>query len=463
MNNIYKNTELFVFLLVLISLIFAPIFNAGNQPMPLMVLEIIGLLILALLVIDASSKKKIPRYLLFLSCIVLIIPWLYLVPITESLWSGLPGRFLYQETFELFNIEGQYYHLSLIPWETLNSALAIIPPVSLFLAIIFLAANRLIILAYVFLVIVGAEAVVGLFHYLIPSDSLPGWVADFLNYKNIGEMHQGDAHGTYANRDHFAALMAMGVSVCFAVVSMEFRRKKYKEISILRIGLILIVFLLIIQALIFSRSRAGIFLGGFSFIISSVIFFIYMKKSFFFKGFFYIVPISALLLSLKIGVIPTLNRFVELNPEEDARFLIFRRTIAGIKEFFPVGSGPGTYDEVYRRFQPVDQLGFINHAHNDYLELLFETGLIGMLMVCIFIFLFLIAIIKLYRTRLANDKDFQYLQTAAVISVLVLLLHGLVDFNFHIPANTLYFAFMLGIVFHCRANKKVGRKRGAWK
>lgn len=64
---------------------------------------------------------------------------------------------------------------------------------------------------------------------------------------------------------------------------------------------------------------------------------------------------------------------------------------------FPLGSGPGTYPDVFHAFHP-PELGdsFVNHVHNDYLEWLFE---------------------------------------------------GFVDYNLHIPANMLYFAFLAGIFF----------------
>jgi len=50
-----------------------------------------------------------------------------------------------------------------------------------------------------------------------------------------------------------------------------------------------------------------------------------------------------------------------------------------------------------------------------------------------------------YRGRWST---FRFIQVGAGISILLLALHGLVDFNFHIPANAVFFAFLAGVFFH---------------
>lgn len=443
------NKELLVFTIVVLMLVFAPLFNAGNLPLPIMILEVLGLLLLALLVLAEDKTKIAPWYIWGFSIFILIIPWLYLIPVSEVVWESLPYRTHYQQTFELFMNKSADYRLSLIAWETTGTALTVIPPVALFLAMLYLPVNRLIVLSYVFLVIIGIEAIIGMSHYLLMGETLPAWLASFLNFKEVGEAYKGDAHGTYVNRDHFSALMAMGVAICFASIAMVLRQARYKGLSVIKFSLLVIVFLLVIIAMIFSRSRAGVGLGLLSIFMSSIIFSLYLKKEGISKRLVYGLPGIALLISFGIGIIPTINRFIGLDPTEDGRVEIFENTIIGIKAFFPLGSGPGTFDEIYRNFQPIDQLKFIDHAHNDYLELFFETGLVGMFLVGVFLLLYLFQVFTVYINRKSsNVPEFQYLQAAAGVSTFVFLLHGLVDFNFHIPANALFFAFMLGILFH---------------
>jgi O-antigen ligase len=82
----------------------------------------------------------------------------------------------------------------------------------------------------------------------------------------------------------------------------------------------------------------------------------------------------------------------------------------------------------------------VDHAHNDYLEMLAETGLIGALCSLAFIVL-------LFRSALANLQSDQSrfllaVRAGALVACSGLLLHSLVDFNLHIPSNALLFALL---------------------
>ena len=130
---------------------------------------------------------------------------------------------------------------------------------------------------------------------------------------------------------------------------------------------------------------------------------------------------------------------------EDSRWPIYSATLDGIGEFFPLGSGIGTFPEVFRRFQPGDVPLFVNHAHNDYLEWLFEGGLFAGALVAVFLVLYALRWPQLWTQE--RWSLLRYLQVGAGIGLLLLGLRGLVDFNLHIPANAIYFAFLAGLFF----------------
>jgi hypothetical protein len=46
-----------------------------------------------------------------------------------------------------------------------------------------------------------------------------------------------------------------------------------------------------------------------------------------------------------------------------------------------------------------------------------------------------------------SSRRLRFMQAAAGLGMLAMLLHGLFDFNFHIPANAIYFSFLAGIFF----------------
>ena len=124
--------------------------------------------------------------------------------------------------------------------------------------------------------------------------------------------------------------------------------------------------------------------------------------------------------------------------------MILASSLDGIGQFFPFGSGAGTYPSVYPLFQPVE-LGryFINHAHNDYLEALFQQGIFSLL----FILLALAVFFRQWPRLLVKGRwgSFRFIQVGAGVGLLLIALHSLVDFNLQIPANTIFFSFLAAV------------------
>ncbi len=101
------------------------------------------------------------------------------------------------------------------------------------------------------------------------------------------------------------------------------------------------------------------------------------------------------------------------------------------------GAGLGTIIDVYPRYETVYDGHVVNHIHNDYIEGLAETGLLGGF--CGMTFLWL-----LYRESrkafLSEQGHFsRALHAGAIAAVCGLLIHSFVDFNLHIPSNALLF------------------------
>jgi O-antigen ligase len=102
-----------------------------------------------------------------------------------------------------------------------------------------------------------------------------------------------------------------------------------------------------------------------------------------------------------------------------------------------LGWGLGVFPEVFPQFQTFYSTFFVNDAHNDYLQLLAEMGVAGVLAVLWFLFL-------TYRracSKLANwpSDTNGTLALTAILGVTGILVHSFVDFNLQIPANAAIF------------------------
>ncbi len=143
-----------------------------------------------------------------------------------------------------------------------------------------------------------------------------------------------------------------------------------------------------------------------------------------------------------------LSRFDVSRLSADASFrgLLASSALAGAREFWPWGAGWGTYASVYPRFQPVAVDGYAEHAHQDFAQMLFEGGIFAVLLGIAFLWLAIGRAIDLTRSLLGRGTLEQHELAAAVcgVGLLGFLVHSLVEFNMHIPANAILAALMAG-------------------
>lgn len=138
------------------------------------------------------------------------------------------------------------------------------------------------------------------------------------------------------------------------------------------------------------------------------------------------------------------GRFLQIPQEADTgRPVIYTATLALWRDFPLLGVGLGNFQEVFPRYQPPAAGYYIyDYTHNDYLQFLAETGLIGSIL--------LVWCIAGVLWRAAHSwsqvAGEQRLWLAGVLTgIVAMLLHSLVDFNLHIPANALLFVTLLAL------------------
>jgi O-antigen ligase len=107
-----------------------------------------------------------------------------------------------------------------------------------------------------------------------------------------------------------------------------------------------------------------------------------------------------------------------------------------------LGWGLGTFEFVFPKYQGFYSIYVADHAHNDFLEWLAETGVIGFGLALWFI-------VRLLQAGSSHARHWQLsrtytLRTACFLGCVGLLAHGLVDFNLHIPANSALFFALCG-------------------
>jgi len=126
-----------------------------------------------------------------------------------------------------------------------------------------------------------------------------------------------------------------------------------------------------------------------------------------------------------------------------------------------LGWGLGTFPIVYPQFRSFYTTFFVNHAHDDYLQLLAETGLAGFAITV----WFLVLLFRQVTGKLQNwtETGTGALTVVALLGCVGILVHSFLDFNLQIPANAALFYVLCAIAasppLHESLRRRVLRRR----
>jgi len=245
----------------------------------------------------------------------------------------------------------------------------------------------------------------------------------------------GIPFGPYVNRNHFAGFVELILPLALVpLVLGRVRRERWPVVGLFAVVPIVALFLAI--------SRGGIVSFG---VELAVLALVLIQRRTMGKQLFAgaAVLLVALLMVSWLGVEQILQRFSSFQSLEATagKRASMRRDTWQIFLHHPVtGTGLGTLQIVYPLYESLYDGKIVNHSHNDYLEALAETGVLGGL--CCAWFLGVLFSESLKRLRQLNNSFAGTLQLSGLVACSGFLVHSLVDFNLHIPSNALLFFLM---------------------
>ena len=430
----------------------APLYKAGNRALPLLLLELaaIGLLLALTLQGRAGSVRAWPRAFGLAVAIMLVYPLLQLIPLPHAVWSALPGHAGYAAIVQEFatpGAEGVARAISIVPAATEYGWLALLPPLACLVVVPALAPEQVVRLLLAMAVFVGAEGLLGLLQVGAGADS---------PFRLRETQAIGVATGTFVNRDHLATLLAMMLPVLVGLLAYDLRRARrghsWRDESganaVSRRALVFGSALLVLLCLVFTYSRAGIATALVGLAFSSILLVGSRAGRVRARLIVGVLVVAGIVLAALIGLGPVLERFEPgvLRLSGEGRGSLYAATLRAAIDFLPFGSGLSTFADVFPRFQGGAFGGFIDYAHNDYLQLLMETGVAGVVVVVLLLFTYVTSMRGLLRRQ--HGRSFTVLQLAAGIGLLPPMLHAMLDFGLHMPANAIWFATLAGVMLH---------------
>lgn len=258
--------------------------------------------------------------------------------------------------------------------------------------------------------------------------------------------------GTFINRNYFAGylLMVIPLSVGFLLAreasqTVHFKGWRHRLVSLdgktilLGFGLILMIL-----GLLFSASRMGIISLLLSITLISFFSGQHHREQKFSRSTVLIFSL-ALLWAAWIGLDAVISRFFSTSEDFKMRWIFWVNTFQIFKDFPLLGSGLGTFAQIFPMYRSFHIRGFVTHAENDFLQLASETGLIGIgLLFVLFLFLFIKALAGL--RSLPSAAPQRYIAVGGLVGILALMFHSLVERNIQVPANAFLYTFIWALV-----------------
>lgn len=265
------------------------------------------------------------------------------------------------------------------------------------------------------------------------------------------EMPQAQAFGPFINRHHFAGYMELALALPLGLVFTGAIEKEKKFIYLFAAGLMAV-------ALVMTNSRGGIIS-----LLAELLFLVatmglrrrHHKRSEKREPRIKSAAIKAglalaLVVALFGGVVllggeDALTRIVgSVNAEDPTtgRAHFWSVTVDIIKNHPWVGIGLGAFGVVYTGYDSRNGMYRLEQAHNDYLQVLSDGGVIG---AAIGLF-FVINLFRMGFARRDSRDDFRRgVATGAMAGCFAVLVHSFFDFTLHTPANALLFLVLAAL------------------
>lgn len=414
-------------------IIVAVLFGGASRlhELRLMLVELTAVALLPLTVSRYSANRgAVSPFAWLLFAAIVAVPLVQLIPLPASIWTNLPGREDALLALREAGLRPGWAPLSLSPDRTWASALALLPPISMFMAMASLTTRQHRRLIHVTLAVLVASIALGAAQLVSGTDALYPWATtDASNFV-----------GFFANRNHMATFCLIGLPLLAVLV--VGRRGSRRAPQSQRQMKYVAALLLIVVVIGVIRSRAGIAIA-----------FPVLGASLYalWRGVEGRKPLAlasgaAAAVLIGLGAVslfalgPILERF-ETGGAGEGRFENWPTILDGADKFLPVGSGIGTFDPVFRSLEPLERVGpfFLNQAHNDYLETWLETGWLGLGVLVLLLVWLSRRSIKAWTLPPSTAVN---LGRAASIGLVAVLLHSAVDY----PVRTVTIATLVALL-----------------
>jgi O-antigen ligase len=368
--------------------------------------------------------------------VLLILLIGHLLPLPPAVWQALPGREGVVSGYSLLGIEPPFLPLSLAPLNSISSMLWLLPPSAMFLLAVHCDRRKRRRLAWTILTVAVISICWG-------AAQLLGGEGSNLRFYEV--TNRGSPVGFFANANHQAAflLCAIAFSGFLAAQTVSRAQERTRRQSSMFLAVATSVFLIFGTIIVGSMAGYGLLV-----ISIGLTFLIYRRAVYGSLSLKWVVALTALLLIFvgtavfgPVGDQVLADKFAD---QPTSRKVIWTNTAKLVPQYFPVGSGLGSFEDVYRTVDDRNRISkeYVNHAHNDYLEVSLELGLAGIALLIAFLLWWI------ERCRFVWGRDFEgaSLGRAASVAIGILLAFTLVEYPLRTSALAALFSTAVALL-----------------
>lgn len=388
----------------------------------------LGVAAMFILTPRTQPNGPLDRWAYLLITFMLLLPLAQLIPLPPAIWLQLPGREIAAQ------IEGNLGWSMWRPWtldveRTIRSWLILIPSVVIFIGCLRLASRERRRMLWVVVGFALINALLGIFQLVTGGAFTP-----------YPSAHRGDPIGLFVNRNHSAMLFLAAMPVVAFLGAMKVHSGKPRTATLtLTLSSLVILGILIIG----TTSRMALGLLPLALLIS--LFLIFFGQARWRSALPATLALAAVGVTLFAfgGLNRSISRFSSIH---DSRFDFWTDVSWALQEYGLAGTGFGTFISVHQSAESLAAVtsAVINHAHNDYLEILLEGGLPAMALMLMFVAILAASIVQLLRSRASPERALS--SVAASGGILLLLIFSLVDYPLRMPALGGLFALLSAIL-----------------
>lgn len=396
-------------------------------------LQLAGVAILAWAFLTPAPLEgsRPARQLAWLAAAAVAVVLIQLIPLPPDLWSHLPGRELVVDGYRLLGQPLPWMPLSLAPADTVATAMALLPPLAMLALILRLGAYRDSWLVIALLCATFISVALGVLQ--IQSGGTGPYLYPLANL--------GTASGLFANANHMATLLLVTIPFLIALGARRWRRMPKTNDRLLTATLSGGAAVVVLLGIATNQSFALMIIGA-PVIGAAALQLIppgrvRLGRLAAMLGLLFLAGAAVLAVMVSAGMSTSNQTSVDIRAD------IWKHTSQAIGDYGLAGSGVGTFPSIYALYEDpaTVERTYVNHAHNDYMEIILEAGVPGLILILLFAAWWGSRAFAVWRSPNAAE-----LARAACIASAAILLHSLVDYPLRTAAIATSMAMALALM-----------------